>query len=278
MLRNIYYNEGMYGSVVEPGIAHLVAITSVFAERWSWPLLILSLIGVVSVLFVRPKDWLIAFVPSTVFTLYMSTSIVNRHFSHSITYPVLAVGVGAGVSLFVGLCLLGRQQRWRGASLLAVPMVAAFVPVGLAMAGGFQQIATDWRYQDPRVKAIDALATGQYGSNIVMATELRVHPAERERLSGVATARVLPLEQIAQCDFSPDTTLVLPTSVTTWREAAARRIGEIKPANELNADLQRLISNVTPSAQFGTNETVLDYNFTDPQLVIVKAGDLTACA
>jgi hypothetical protein len=128
------------------------------------------------------------------------------------------------------------------------------------------------------VKAIDALATGQYGSNIVMATELRVHPAERERLSGVATARVLPLEQIAQCDFSPDTTLVLPTSVTTWREAAARRIGEIKPANELNADLQRLISNVTPSAQFGTNETVLDYNFTDPQLVIVKAGDLTACA
>jgi hypothetical protein len=89
---------------------------------------------------------------------------------------------------------------------------------------------------------------------------------------------VLPLEQIIQCDFSPDTTLVLPTSVTTWREAAARRIGEIKPANELNTSLQRLISNVTPSAKFGTNETVLDYNFTDPQLIIVKASDLTACA
>jgi hypothetical protein len=278
MLRNIYYNEGMYGSVVEPGIAHLVAITSVFAERWSWPLLILSLIGVVSVLFVRPKDWLIAFVPSTVFTLYMSTSIVNRHFSHSITYPVLAMGVGAGVSLFVGLWLVGRQNRWRGASLLAVPMVAAFVPVGLAVGGGFQQIATDWRYQDPRVKAIDVLATGQHGGNILIATELRVHPAERERLSGVASAQVLPLERITQCDFSPDTTLLLPTSVTTWREAAARRIGEIKPANELNADLQRLVSNVTPSAQFGSNETVLDYNFTDPQLVIVKASDLTACA
>jgi hypothetical protein len=107
---------------------------------------------------------------------------------------------------------------------------------------------------------------------------LRVHPAERERLSGVASAQVLPLERITQCDFSPDTTLLLPTSVTTWREAAARRIGEIKPANELNADLQRLVSNVTPSAQFGSNETVLDYNFTDPQLVIVKASDLTACA
>jgi hypothetical protein len=276
--REHYFLYGHYGADVAPGLTHAAALLRDFAANLSWLLLGLGLLGLVVVLLINFRSGLILLLPYGFFTVLFVTSSVNRHINHAVSYPVLTVGVGAGVSLFMGLWLVGRQRRWRGASLLAVPMVAAFVPVGLAMAGGFQQIATDWRYQDPRVKAIDALATGQYGSNIVMATELRVHPAERERLSGVATARVLPLEQIAQCDFSPDTTLVLPTSVTTWREAAARRIGEIKPANELNADLQRLISNVTPSAQFGTNETVLDYNFTDPQLVIVKAGDLTACA
>jgi hypothetical protein len=241
-------------------------------------LLGLGLLGLIVLLVTNFRSGLILLLPYTVFTVLFVTSSVNRHINHAVSYPVLAVGVGAGVSLFVGLWLVGRQSRWRGASLLAMPMVAAFVPVAIATGGGFQQIATDWRYQDPRVKAIDALATGQYGGKIVIATELRVHPAERERLSGGASAQVLPLEQIAQCDFSPDATLVLPTSVTTWREAAARRIGEIKPANELNTSLQRLMSNVTPSAQFGSNETVLDYNFTDPQLVIVKASDLTACA
>ena len=278
MLRNIYYTEGMYGSVVQPGFPHLVSIASVFAERWTWPLLGLAFAGTILILILQPKKWLIAFLPTTAFTLYMSTSIVNRHFSHSITYPVLAVGVGAGVSFFIGLWLVARQRKWRGSSLLAVPMVAVFFPVGLAVAGGLQQIATDWRYQDPRVEAIDALATGQYGGTIVFATELRVHPAERERLSGVASAQVLPLEQIVACDFSPDTTLVLPTSVTTWREAAARRIGEIKPPNELNASLQQFLTNSNSAAKFGTNETVLDYNFTDPEVIIVRATDIASCA
>jgi hypothetical protein len=274
----LYFQQVFYGAEIEPGLPHLQQIFTLIAENIGLFGFALSVIGVLSLAFLSQPSWIVVYLPTIMLTAVMAASNVNRHGNHLPTYPVLAVGVGAGVSLFVGLWLVGRQNRWRGASLLAVPMVAAFVPVGLAVGGGFQQIATDWRYQDPRVQAIDVLATGQHGGNILIATELRVHPAERERLSGVASAQVLPLERITQCDFSPDTTLLLPTSVTTWREAAARRIGEIKPANELNTSLQRLISNATPSAQFGSNETVLDYNFTDPQLVIVKASDLTACA
>jgi len=276
--RNIYFKEGVYGANVEAGVSHLFAIISAFYANLGGALAILAALGILYVILTAPKSALVVFFPLGIMTAYMSTSIVNRHFSHSITYPVLAVGVGAGVSFFVGLWLVARQRKWRGSSLLAVPMVAVFVPVGLAVAGGFQQIVTDWRYQDPRVEAIDALATGQYGGTIVFATELRVHPAERERLSGVASAQVLPLEQIVACDFSPDTTLVLPTSVTTWREAAARSIGEIKPPNELNASLQQLLANANSAAKFGTNETVLDYNFTDPEVIIVRATDISSCA
>jgi len=276
--REHYFLYGHYGADVSPGITHAAELFRDLATNLSWPLLGLGLFGLVVLLLTNFTSGLILELPYAVFTLLFITSSVNRHINHAVSYPVLAVGVGAGVSFFIGLWLVARQRRWRGSSLLAVPMVAVFLPVGLAVAGGFQQIATDWRYQDPRVEAIDALATGQYGGTIVFATELRVHPAERERLSGVASAQVLPLEQIVTCDFSPDTTLVLPTSVTTWREVAARRIGEIKPPNQLNASLQQLLTNTNSAAKFGTNETVLDYNFTDPEVIIVRAADIASCA
>jgi len=276
--REHYFLYGHYGADVAPGLAHAAELFRNFATNLSWPLLGLGLFGLVVLLLTSFSRGLILELPYAVFTLLFITSSVNRHINHAVSYPVLAVGVGAGVSFFIGLWLVARQRKWRGSALLAVPMVAVFVPVGLAVAGGFQQIVTDWRYQDPRVEAIDALATGQYGGTIVFATELRVHPAERERLSGVASAQVLPLEQIVACDFSPDTTLILPTSVTTWREAAARRIGETKPPNELNASLQQLLANANSAAKFGTNETVLDYNFTDPEVIIVRATDIASCA
>jgi hypothetical protein len=207
----------------------------------------------------------------------MATSAVNRHGSHSISYPAVALGVGIAISLFAALFSLSKFKVLLVRLGFGALLAGALVPVAIEVAQGAQQIIRDWRYEDPRVIAINQLSSGSYGDRAIIATELRVHPAERERLRGFSQIDVKPLEEILACEFEGDEAIMLPGAVTTWREAAARRIGDIKPPNLQDQELQRLLQRAKVSWTAGTAETVLDYNFEDPRVVIVKGLDLKAC-
>jgi hypothetical protein len=124
---------------------------------------------------------------------------------------------------------------------------------------------------------VEKLTTEALKGDVVIAQELRVHPAQRALVSAVRPVSTAPLKDILECKFTGNVLLALPVSVTTWRDAAANEAGAPVDANPIDMQLQSFIKRSEPLALFGESKVVLDYNFVNPRLGLYAVADLTGC-
>jgi hypothetical protein len=272
-----YFVEGHFGADSRPGIFHLAQVFQAFTNNLTTPTLIAALLGIVTICFLRPREGVILLTPYALITAVLVASAVNRHVNHSVTYPLLAIGLGATIALCWGLFLLFKGIGPKSLTVFGMLGILALSPLIFAVSKGLGGAIADSRYKDPRTMLVEKLTIETLKGDVVIAEELRVHPAQRALVSAVRPVSTAPLKDILECKFTANVLLALPISVTTWRDAAANEAGAPVDANPIDMQLWSFIKRSEPLALFGESKVVLDYNFVNPRLGLYAVADLAGC-
>jgi 4-amino-4-deoxy-L-arabinose transferase-like glycosyltransferase len=272
-----YFVQGHFGADTSPGIVHFAQVLRDFAGNITVLTLIASLLGIITICLLRPRECVILLTPYALITGVLVASAVNRHVNHSVTYPLLAIGLGASVALCWGLFLALQSIGPKSRAAFGILALTTLLPLLIAVLKGLDGAIADIQYKDPRTKLIEKLTTNASKGNVVIAQELRVHPAQRALVSAVRPVSTAPLKEILDCRFTGDVLLALPISVTTWREAAAKEAGAPVAPNFLDLQLKTFIKESKALARFGQSSVVLDYNFVNPGLGLYAAHDIEFC-